>query len=121
MLKAHKDLVVVGDYHYGYYNFDGYDKLKQKIFDENENNCSNIKNLYKVDDNGEVYINQDVYDELLLSDIDSDIQQVLIGDDIVNHLVDDEPDDDGYYTCRVSINGGWDYVKIPSCCFDEED
>ena len=119
MLKAHKDLTVVGDYNYGYYNFDGYDKLKQMIFEEND--CSNIKNLYNIDDNGEVSINQEVYNELSLCDIDHDIQEVLVGDKIVEHLVDDEPDDDGHYTCRVSINGGWDYVKIPSCCFDVED
>ena len=118
MLKTDKNLVVVGDYSRAYYNTDGYEKLKRMIFEEDDNFYNADENLFFKNEEGEIVLNDELYNKLKIEDIDNDIQQVLIGDDIINNLVDDKPDDNGDYTCRVRINGGWDYVKIPYCFFD---
>lgn len=102
------DLVVVGEYYRGFLYTDGYENLKQLYFDKA---CDLwIDNLY-LEKDGDYMLNEEVYNDLTIQDIKTDVQQVLTGDDIIDHIVDTDPEED-YFKVQVSINGGYDYVKI---------
>lgn len=97
MLKVDKNLVIVVYKTSAYYHYN-YNELKKILFEGLKNNLS---------------IDKDTYNKMSLQDIDNSIQQVLIGDDIINNLVDDEPIK-GNYTCCIN---GCINVKIPSYFF----
>lgn len=115
MLKVDKDLVVVGEYRSGYYSTQGYEKIKRSYFDS----ATNLDIKYIDNGKGELIEDPDEYNELSIQDINRDVQQVLVGDEILEHLTDTEPEN-GCWTCIVRINGGFDYVKIPDFLITNE-
>lgn len=109
-LKDYKNLVVVGDYRVGYYH-ENYDKLKQFLFDKCDTTYLDVFDFNEEEE--EYVLNEKKYNQLSLTDIDSDIQQILKGEEIINNLYSHQ----GNYYCEVRINGGYDWVEIPSHFF----
>lgn len=110
-LKNNKNLVVVGDYDEGYY-YEDYNKLKQILFDERD---TTYLDVYEFNEEEEEYVlNEKKYNQLSLYDIDRDIQQTLTAEEVVNNLYSHQ----GNYYCKVRINGGYDWVLIPSYFFE---
>ena len=117
-LKDYKELVVVGDYRVGYYH-ENYDKLKQFLFDKCDTTYLDVFDFNEEEE--EYVLNKKKYNQLSLTDIDSDIQQVLTAEEVVNNLYcfeDDHGEVDPNYFCKVRINGGYDWVLIPGYFFE---
>ena len=106
-----KYCVVVGEYRRGYLYTDGYEKLKDIYFNDAVN--LDIPELYNED--GE--LNEEVYNDLSICDIDTDVQQVLVGKEITENLLENEDgtlyESDENFFCPVSINGKKENVRIP--------
>ena len=111
-----KYCVVVGEYRRGYLYTDGYEKLKDIYF----NNAVDlyIPELYNED--GE--LNEEVYNDLSICDIDTDVQQVLVGKEITENLLENEDgtlyEEDENFLCPVSINGKKENVRIPKYLYN---